>query len=108
MSQLTLALIALFGSLALLAGMATQSVLAPQAPAPRLLLGPDRPLAPTGVLAENQRLSDLPTAQEKKLAEWVPKSPKEMGRLQRRLATAGFYGFKSALIYSFAEIMACE
>ena len=104
MSQLTIALIALFGSIALLAGLATQAVLARQAPGRRRLLA-DSPLARSGVLAENQRLSDVPTEKEKRLAEWVPKSPKEMGRLQRRLATAGFYGFKSALIYSFAEMI---
>jgi tight adherence protein C len=105
MSQLTIAMIALFGSLALLAGMAASAVLARQAPGRRRLLGPESALARSGVLVENQRLSDMPTASEKRLAAFVPKSPKEMGRLQRRLATAGFHGFKAAVIYSIAELV---
>jgi tight adherence protein C len=105
MSQLTIALVALFGSLALLAGMATSAVLARQAPGRRRLLGLDGPVLRTGLVAEDNRLSDTPTAQEKKLAAFVPKSPKEMGRLQRRLATAGFFGFRPALIYSLAEMI---
>ena len=36
-------------------------------------------------------LTDAPTARDSKLS-YVPKSPKEMTRLQRRLAEAGFHG----------------
>ena len=35
----------------------------------------------------------------RKLATYVPKSPKDMSRLQRRLATAGYHGFTPALVY---------
>jgi len=102
MSQLTIALIALFGSLALLAGTATSALLSRQAPGRRRLL--ETPNARAGVLTENQLLSDGPTIAQKKLASFVPRSPKDMGRLQRRLATAGFHGFTPALIYSVSQI----
>ena len=105
MSQLSIALIFLFGSIALLAGMATSAVLARQAPGRRRLLSADGVTIRTGVLAENQRLTDTPTETQKKIASFVPKSPKEMGRLQKRLAMAGFYGFKAALIYSLGEVI---
>src|SRR5689334_4289391 len=104
MSQLTLALIALFGSLALLGGMATSAILARQAPGRRRLLGPDG-ASRTGVLNDRSRLAELPTQAQKKLASYVPKSPKEMGRLQRRLATAGFHGFGPVLLYSFGQLV---
>jgi tight adherence protein C len=102
MSQLTIALIALFGSLALLAGTATSALLARQAPGRRRLF--DMPQGRTGVLTENQLLSDGPTIAQKKLASFVPRSPKEMGRLQRKLATAGFHGFTPVLIYSASQL----
>jgi tight adherence protein C len=102
MSQLSIALIALFGSLALLAGTATSAILARQAPGRRRLLG--TPHGGPSVLA-NQLLSDRPSDIQKKLASFVPKSPKEMGRLQRRLATAGYYGFAPALIYCLAQLI---
>ena len=41
---------------------------------------------------------------DSKLSTYVPKSPKEMTRLQRRLAEAGFHGFTPVLIYAFSEI----
>jgi tight adherence protein C len=103
MSQLTIALIALFGSLALLAGTTTSALLARQAPGRRRLF--DRSQGRPGVLTENQLLSDRPSAIQKTLASFVPKSPQEMGRLQRHLATAGFHGFTPALIYCLAQLI---
>jgi tight adherence protein C len=103
MSQLTLALLALFGSLALLAGTATSTLLARQAPGRRRLL--DRPGAHPSVLADNQLLAAGPTIEQKRLASFVPKSPKEMGRLQRRLATAGFHGFTAVLVFSVSQLV---
>jgi tight adherence protein C len=103
MSQLTIALLALFGSLALIAGTATSTLLARQAPGRRRLL--DTSPGRSSVLIDNQLLADGPSAVQKKLASFVPKSPKDMGRLQRRLATAGFQGFTPALIYSLAQLL---
>jgi len=102
MSQLTIALLALFGSIALLAGTATSALLARQAPGRRRLIGGSQ----TGqsVLTEHQLLADGLTADQKRLVSFVPKSPKDMGRLQRRLATAGFYGFKPILIYTLSQL----
>ena len=104
MSELAVALLALFASLALIAGTATSTLLARQAPGRRRLLAADGPLAKTGVI-DAQRLTELPTPSEKKLQAFVPKSPKEMRRLQRRLATAGFHGYKPVLIYSLGQLI---
>ena len=50
-------------------------------------------------------LSDEPDAVAKKVATFVPKSPKEMGRLQRRLTRAGYPGARAAAIYALAEMV---
>ena len=105
MSELTIALLALFGSLALIAGTVTSTLLARQAPGRRRLLATDGPLGRTGVLADAQRLTEVPTETQKKLASFVPKSPKEMGRLQRRLATAGFHGYAPVLVYAIGQLV---
>ena len=105
MSELTIALFALFASLALIAGTATNALLARQAPGRRRLLTLDGQSGRSGVLLENQRLSQLPTPEQQKIASYIPKSPKEMGRLRRRLASAGFHGFKPVLVYSIAQMI---
>lgn len=104
MSELTLALIALFASVALLSGSVTSAVLARRAPGRKRLLGVPSGQLPAGVLAGARRLSDMPSARLQKLTRYVPKSPKEMTRLQKRLATAGFHGFMPVIIYAFSEV----
>lgn len=44
------------------------------------------------------------TSLEARLEKLVPKSPKDMTRLQRQLAMAGYQGYLPAAIYSMAEI----
>lgn len=44
------------------------------------------------------------TSTEQRLARFVPKSPKEMGRLQRQLALAGHHGYKPAAIFALVEL----
>lgn len=104
MSELTLALIALFASVGLLSGSVTSAVLARRAPGRKRLLGIPSGHLPAGVLAGAPRLADMPSPRLQKLARYVPKSPKEMTRLQRRLANAGFHGFRPVIIYALSEV----
>ena len=103
MSEITIGLIALFASVAVLAGAGTSALLGRSAPGRRRLfaLGGD---AQNGLLISDPLLLDSPTDEQKRLAAYIPKSPKDMSRLQRRLAMAGYHGFKAALVYSIAEI----
>jgi tight adherence protein C len=103
MSEITIGLIALFASVAVLTGFATSAMLGRSAPGRRrlLALGGD---GQNELLISDPLLVDSPTDQQKKLAAYIPKSPKDMGRLQRRLAMAGYHGFKAVLVYSIAEI----
>ena len=105
MSELTFALITLFASLALIAGMATSAVLARQAPGRRRLLATAGPAVRSGLIVDSQRLAELPTPQQQKIASYIPKSPKELGRLQRRLATAGFHGYTPLLVYVVGQVV---
>ena len=104
MSELTLALIALFTSLALLSGAVTSTLLTRRMPGRRRLLDMTRNQAAVGVLVDS-RLADEPSPRFQKWVKYVPKSPGEMNRLQRRLANAGFHGFTPALVYAFAEVV---
>jgi tight adherence protein C len=40
-----------------------------------------------------------------RLTRLIPKSPKDMSRLQRRLTRAGYPSFRSAVIYALAEVL---
>jgi tight adherence protein C len=103
MSQLTLALIVVFASLALLAGMATSFVLSRGAPGRRRLLATAG--TTSGVLLDTPRLAEAPSPAQKKVIAFVPKSPKEMNRLQTRLALAGLHGFTPVIVYVIAEVV---
>jgi tight adherence protein C len=108
MSELTLALLLVFASVALLAGLATSAVLNRGQVVRRRLFGSEPGGAgdQTGVLAASGPLvAEVQSDRQKRLARLVPKSRTEMGRLRRRLATAGFHGFTPVLVYSVAEIV---
>ena len=102
MSEITILLAVLFASIALLAGTAASVLLGRAAPVRRRLfaLGGE---SQSGLIANDPQLVDAPTEQQKKIAAYIPKSPKEMGRLQRRLAMAGYHGFQATLLYALAQ-----
>ncbi len=50
-------------------------------------------------------LTEKPDALARRVSTFVPKSPKEMSRLQRRLTRAGFKHSRAAVIYAIAELI---
>ena len=101
---LTLAIVGVFITVALLTGVLVTVVLSRTSPERRRL----RDLAVAGggpgVGAVDVRLSHEPRSPFiDQLAAAVPKSPKEMGRLRRRLGKAGYRSFRAAVIYAAAE-----
>lgn len=102
MTQLALA--ALFASIAVLTGLAMNYGLTRVSPTRRRLAEMEGASAATGVIAAAPRLTDSPEAALGKLKTFIPKSPKEMGRLQRRLAAAGLHGTRPVAIYAVSEI----
>jgi tight adherence protein C len=59
----------------------------------------------TGVVVQRPRLTEVPDATLSRLTRLLPKSPKDMSRLQRRLARAGYPHFRAVAIYSLAELL---
>lgn len=99
--QLTIAVVVLFVSIGGAIAYVTLDVLQRRAPARRRL----RNAAGGAVLA-----ADLPLATDQldpRLARanrFLPKSPKDMTRLQKRMALAGYRGSTPTLVYSIIEL----
>lgn len=104
MSEMTLAFIALFASVAILAGTVTSAILGRTSVGRRRLFGMIGTDTAT-VAADGPLLSDAPSAGQQKIAAFIPKSPANMGRLQKRLAAAGYHGYTPALIFTVAEVV---
>jgi len=102
--ELWLAIAGLFVSVGLMTGLSASALLARTSPERRRL----REMAVTaggpGLLIDQVRLTDDLSPRMKAVASKLPKSPQEMGRLRRRLATAGIYSFGAAVAYSVLEL----
>jgi tight adherence protein C len=97
---LWLSLAGLFVSVALLTGVGASMVLVNTTTERRRL----RQLVPEGArLVERVRLTEQVSPGLEKIARAIPKSPKEMSRLRRRLAAAGIMSFGPAVLYAIAE-----
>jgi len=57
-----------------------------------------------GEVLTDLQLTDVPTPWVKRFQQAVPKSPKEMSALRRRLTAAGYRDTSTAVLYSLAEI----
>lgn len=100
--DILLILAAVFGSVVLATWALASLVLNWSTPAQREIrrLSQGR----SDVLAELQ-LTDAPSPWVKRFQQVVPKSPKEMSALRRRLTTAGYRGTGMAVAYAAAEML---
>jgi tight adherence protein C len=100
-----IALIAIFGSVAALTGGVLLLVMgggeAPEQRRLRDIVGQRAGAAAKGTVT---KLVDVPEQLKGRLASFVPRSPKDMSRLQKRLSKAGVHGLGPALFYVFAEL----
>ncbi len=64
-----------------------------------------RKLAPGRELIAELKLTDAPSPWVKRFQQVVPKSPKEMSALRRRLTTAGYTSPTVAVLYAAAELL---
>jgi tight adherence protein C len=102
--QILLALVGVFVAVAVSFGGATWWWLARTAPEQVRLRNVARPPEYVGIIAQTPALIQGPDASSVKLANWLPKSPKEMTRLHKRMIRAGFPSYRAAIIYAAAEI----
>jgi tight adherence protein C len=103
--NLLIVIAGVFVATALLSGLAVQSLLFARTPARRRL----RELGQTGAVdmaPESVRLTDRPNPFWSRMSRLVPKSPKDMSRLQRRLAGAGYRGTGAPVVFWFSEVLA--
>jgi tight adherence protein C len=101
--EITLALIAVFASVAIAVGVAGTLALRWATPEQREI----RKLTGRGseaVIAELE-LTDVPSPWVKRFQQAVPKSPKEMSKLRRRMTAAGYRGLTATIIYAAAELI---
>ena len=106
--DLLLPIALLFVSIALATGYAASALLARSSPERARLRNMTMAVAgggpASGTLPRTGLVEQLDPSLER-LARALPKSPKEMGRLRRRLAAAGIEGYGSAVGYAIAEIV---
>jgi tight adherence protein C len=103
--ELLVGISVLFVAVALACGAGVMLLLQRTSPEQRRLravaaapaVGPSLVFEPTG-------LSEAVDPTLQKLSKALPKSPREMSRLRRHLAAAGYYDARTAVIYSFAEL----
>ncbi len=100
-SDLILTIVAVFISVGLLSFFMVSRVLSRTAPERRFL----QKASMTGIVnVDAMRLAEAPSELAKRFQHVVPKSPKELGRLRRRLSTAGYRSASAAVIFGFSEI----
>jgi tight adherence protein C len=104
--QLLIALAIVFVGVAVLSGLIVSVVMARQSPERRRL----RELAAAAgagslVASGPVSLTDQPDAVMKRVSTFVPKSPKEMGRLQKRMTRAGYRHPRAAVYFAVAEVV---
>src|SRR5262245_31898180 len=101
--SLTYAFVALFASVALVTGSLTYVALERSSPARRRIRDLLRAAAPGSLEGDLMRVN-APGPALQKVQRFIPKSPKEMSKLQRRLAIAGFHKSSHAVVYSLCEL----
>ena len=99
--ELILAIVGVFGSVALIVGAAVSYALAQNAPARRRLEQAQK----TGqsVLLENPTLTEEPSPLVKRMASFLPRSPKEVSALRKRMMRAGYHDLTALAVYTSAQ-----
>lgn len=104
-STLAITLIAVFASVALIAGSLTYVTLERSSPARRRIREFLQPAAKGGVRDNVTQLYEAAGPFLNKVSTLIPKSPKEMSKLQRRMAVAGIHKQSHAVLYALSEII---
>ena len=99
--ELLLGLVALFVTVAVITGTVASTVLARRAPERQRL---NQMVTGTGLVLDIPALTDAPSPTLQRFSRFVPKSPKEMTMLRRRLTAAGYNGIDAVILFSVAKI----
>src|SRR4051812_4681710 len=99
--ELVLTLMALFGAVAFASGSIASFALNRTAPGRRRLRAVTTETPSLVKTAATLTQSTAPALQ--RLASFLPKSPKEMSRVQKRLVQAGYHGLGPAVVFTAFE-----
>jgi tight adherence protein C len=102
--ELLLSIVGVFACVALVTGLTATLVLERASPEQRRLRNVAVPVN-TGLVLESTQLTEIPDPVLSKLSKAMPRSPKEMNKLRRRLARAGYYELRTAILFSAAELV---
>jgi tight adherence protein C len=102
---LFLALTIVFIGVAVISGLAASTILSRQSPERRRLRELTTSAAVATAAGATLTLTPGTDTVARRVAVIVPKSPKEMGRLRRRLTRAGYPGQRAAVFYAAAEFV---
>src|SRR5438093_1560155 len=95
-----------FLAVAVASGAIAYTVLERQAPGRKRLqeLGTGRRVVAAPATPVSLSLTDRPNRVAERIASFVPKSPREMNKLRRRLVRAGYHSLTAAVVFSVAEL----
>jgi tight adherence protein C len=102
--ELLIATVGVFLAVAIVAATSASWWLERSAPEQRRLRAVLQPTTSGLLIPGGARLTDAPDPMLSMLSRWVPKSPAEMSRLQKRLTRAGHPHRASVVYYSLAEV----
>ena len=103
---LALALVLVFVAVAVLTGLVASVVMTRSSRSVAGCARWRRPPARSTIGLATLSLTDRPGQMVRRVSTFVPKSPKEMGRLQRRMVRAGFRNpQRAAVLFALAEII---
>jgi tight adherence protein C len=103
-TDLLLMIAAVFATTALLSGSLVALVLLRQAPARRRLEQMVSPRGPAPIVLKTLALTDAVGPALARVAKLLPTSPREMTRIRRRLARAGYYNYGATVIFAAIEV----
>jgi len=103
-TDLSYAVVLVFAAVALVTGAVASAVIGRMAPARRRLENLPVTAGPS-LIIKDAPIADETDAVLARLSRFVPKSPRDMGRMRKRLARAGYHGAKPVAVYAFAELL---
>lgn len=101
-TQILLAIVTIFVSVAVAGGMAANLLLTQLSPERRRIREAGK--GGGSLVIDSPRMTDSLSPMAERVATWVPKSPKELTSLRRELTTAGYRHLSAAVYYSAAKI----
>lgn len=101
---LLLAIVAVFGTVALIVGGVAYYFLTEMGPERRRLAQAGQRAMPSGVLLDGPALTPEPSEFAKRVASVVPRSPKEVSRMRKRMMRAGYTTATPLAVYTLAQL----